>query len=411
MEYQNFVLKNGIRIIHKKVDSYVAHCGFIVNTGSRDEDEAESGIAHFIEHVIFKGTKNRKAFHILSRLENVGGDLNAYTSKEETCIYASFLNEYYGRTLELFADIIKNSTYPVKELEKEKDVIIDEINSYKDSPYDEVFDEFEELLFNNHPLGRNILGTHENVRRISRKDIINFIKNNYRTDQMVICSVGKIDFKKLVQYCEKYFGSIKENLTVKKRTKFENYNVVKKIEEKDIFQTHTVIGNVAYSYKDKKKSGLALLSNILGGPGMNSRLNLAIREKHGLSYNIESNYIPYADTGVFNVYLGTDNGSLNRTINLVHKEINKLREQKLGTLQLTRAKKQYTGQIAISIESNLNELLSIGKSYLVYNKVDSIKEIYCKIEKLTSNDLFEIANEILNPDQLSTLIYKAKKVH
>ena len=409
MEYQRHTLSNGIRIIHKAVNNQVSHCGVIINTGSRDEMENEQGIAHFIEHTIFKGTQKRKAFHILSRLENVGGELNAYTTKEETCIYASFLNPYYERSLELFADISLNSIFPKAELEKEKEVIIDEINSYRDNPAEEIFDEIEDMVFDGHPLGRNILGTKELVRGFSRQNIFRFMKRTFNAEETVICSVGNIDFKRLVSIAEKYFGQVKNNKRSFKRQKFDTYKTKNQAFDKGMYQAHCIIANEAYSRVDKKRSPMILLNNILGGPGLNTRLNMGIREKYGFCYNIESNYTMYSDTGILSIYLGTDFDYLEKTIKLAHKELKKLREQKLGTLQLQRAKQQMIGQIAISQESNVNELLSIGKSILAYDKVDSIDQILKEIDEISAAQLLEVANEVFDPKQLSLLVYNGHK--
>jgi predicted Zn-dependent peptidase len=409
MNYSYHTLENGIKLIHKNTSSYVAHLGLIVNTGSRDEAIDEQGIAHFIEHTIFKGTKKRKSYHILSSLENVGGELNAFTSKEETCIHASFLNQYYQRTLELFSDIFINSIFPDKEIKKEKDVVIEEINYYKDLPDENIFDDFEALLFKNHALGRNILGLPSIIKTFNRKKIRKFTDANYNTDDVNICSVGNIDFNKLKAFAERYFSEIKSNLRTVKRKKFSNYKPFSVTLEKNTIQTHCIIGNLSFSYKDKRRTNMVLMNNLLGGPGMNTRLNIALREKHGISYNIESNFVPFSDTGIFNIYLGTDNHSIERAIELVNKELLLLREKKLGSLQLQRAKQQLMGQIAISYESNLTEMLSIGKSYLVYNKVDTLEQVYKEIESITSVDIIELANQVFCKDKLSTLIYQPAK--
>lgn len=409
MEYQFYTLENGIRLVHSYNSREVAHCGIIINTGSRDEKEEENGIAHFIEHVIFKGTKRRKAFHVLSRLENVGADLNAFTTKEETAIYASFLNEYYERTLELIADITFNSTFPEKEIQKEKDVVLDEINSYKDSPSELIFDDFEELIYDGHPIARNILGTPERVKSFNRENILNFIQNNYHTNQMVISSAGNIKFSKLVKLAEKYFGNVETNLRTNGRQEIINYIPQKLEVPKRTYLSHACIGNIAYPRKHPDRLALILLNNILGGPGMNSQLNLAIREKHGYTYDIESHYQPYSDTGLFCVYLGTDPEYLKKSISLVQKELNKLRKKKLGSLQLHRYKKQIIGQLAISLETNLSEMLSIGRSLLQLNKIDSIREIHDAIEAVDAVKLQDIANEIFDPDQLSLLIYNGEE--
>ncbi len=405
MSYHYHTLANGIRLIHKHADSAVAHAGIIINTGTRDEDDAEHGMAHFIEHTIFKGTKTRKVFHVLSRLENVGAELNAYTTKEETVIFASFQSQYYDRSLELISDITFNSVFPEKELEKEKEVIMDEIDSYKDSPSEYIFDEFEELVFQQHPIGKNILGTKKKLKRFNREMVLDFIRNNYHTDQMVICSVGNISFQSLVKKVEKYYGNIPENIRTKKRQPFVSYTPQQITLNKATHQSHCIIGNVAYDYRAKLKPAFTLLTNILGGPGLNSRLNLGIREKYGFAYNLEAHYTPYTDTGIFLIYLGTAFESTDKSIELVHKELQKLREKKLGVIQLSTAKKQFIGQVAITYDSNLNEMLSIGKSFLHYNKVDSIEELNKKVEKITATDIIESANEIFNPDFLSRLVY------
>ena len=406
MEYQYYILDNGIKLVHKQIASKVAHCGFIINTGSRDELENEHGIAHFLEHIIFKGTKKRKAYHIISRLEDVGGELDAYTTKEETCIYATFLHNYYDRTLELFSDIVFNSTFPEKELIKEKEVVVDEINSYKDSPAELIFDDFEDLVFQNHPIGRNILGTEKSLKTFSKEKIISFINRTYNTDNMVLCSVGNISIEKLISKFEKHFKDIPKQKRNFSRTPFTTFNPEKKIIKKHTYQTHCIIGGKAYKLKNENRAQLVLLNNLLGGPNMNSRLNLSLREKHGFAYNIESFYNPYEDTGIFGVYFGTDNGNVNKSIDIINKELNKLKNTPLGTLQLHKAKKQLIGQLAISSESYSSLMLNIGKSFLQFDKVDTLDEIAVKIENINSNDVIETARDIFNTDQFFTLIFE-----
>lgn len=386
----------------------VAHCGLMVNTGSRDEKDHESGMAHFIEHLIFKGTKKRKAYHVLSRIENVGGDLNAFTTKEETCIYASFLRPYYNVSLELFADVAFNSVFPVKELRKEKDIIIDEINSYNDSPSELIFDDFESLLFDGHPLARNILGDIEHVQNFKKQDVLRFIKNNYSTRQMVIASAGQIKFEQLVALVEKYFGHIKPISTNGQRVPYAGYKASEKRIDKDSYLSHCMIGSPAYPANHPNKTTLLLLNNLLGGPVLNSRLSLGIREKYGFAYGIESMYQPYSDTGVFGIYLGTDPAYIDKGIRLVKKEMKKLTDNKLGAIQLQRAKRQLTGQLAISYESQLNEMLAMAKSHLHNPVVKSYAEIQHEINDITPEDVLKVANEILNPGQMSILIYNAR---
>jgi predicted Zn-dependent peptidase len=406
MEYFSALLSNGIRLVHQYVDSPVSHCGIIINTGSRDEDPSEQGMAHFIEHTIFKGTQKRKSFHILSRLENVGGEMNAYTTKEETAVHASFLTEYYQRTIELFSDILINSTFPDQELKKEKDVIIDEINSYNDSPSELIFDEFEELIFEGHPIGRNILGTPENVKAFTRNDIERFIIKNYNTDQMVICSVGKITGKRLYQLAERYFGSLKDNQRTFTRQKFTGNTTKIKTVDKETFQSHCLIGGLAYDIFHTNRIAMVLLNSVMGGQSGNSRLNLALRERNGIAYNLESSYTAYSDTGTITIYFGTDKDNLDKAISLIKREIKILQNKSLGDIQISKAKKQLVGQLAMSQENHEDLMLSLGKSFLVYNKMDDLKTIYKKINAVTSSQILGIANEILDFDKLSVLIYK-----
>lgn len=405
-KYEIYTLANGIRIVHRRIVGKVAHCGLLINTGSRDEEEDEWGIAHFIEHVIFKGTTKRKSFHILSRLENVGGDLNAYTTKEETCIHATFLNSYYDRSLELISDIVFNSTFPFKELEKEKEVVIDEINSYQDSPSELIFDDFEDQMFHGYPIGRNILGSPELVKSFEMNKIKAFMSRAYNTDEMVISSVGDISFSKLIRIVEKYFAHIPSNNRTFKRLKPVDYTATNKVVDRKTYQSHCILGNLAYNAKDDKRIALGMLTNILGGPGLNSRLNLNLREKHGLAYNVEAGFSPYSDTGLFNIYFGCDNDDLNKCFSICKKEMTKLKETKLGILQFRTAQQQLLGQIAISSENNENQMLSIGKSIILYDRVDTLESIYKKIELITAKDLLEVANEIFDSSTMSTLIYK-----
>ena len=406
MEYFSSTLPNGIRVVHLYVDSPVAQCGIIINTGSRDEGPEDQGIAHFIEHTIFKGTQKRKSFHILSRLEDVGGEMNAYTTKEETAIHASFLNQYYQRTIELFSDILINSTFPDNELKKEKEVIIDEINSYNDSPSELIFDEFEDLIFDGHPLGRNILGTPENVRRFERGDIKRFMAQNYNTDQMVICSVGKISGQKFFRLAEHYFASLSSNPRQHLREKYSGYIPLKKAVEKDTFQAHCVIGGLAYDIYHPGRMGLILLNSILGGQSSNSRLNLTLRERNGIAYNLESAFTGYSDTGTITIYFGTDKENLDKAISLIKREINILQNKPLGSIQLSKAKKQLIGQLAMSQENHEDLMLTLGKSFMVYNKMEDLESIAKKINLISASQLMDIANEILDFNQLSTLIFK-----
>lgn len=405
MEYTSMTLPNGIRLIHATVDSPVAHCGVVINTGSRDERPEEHGMAHFIEHTIFKGTAKRKAYHIISRLEDVGGEMNAYTSKEETAIHASFLCEYYERTIELFSDILIDSTFPDKELKKEQEVIVDEINSYNDTPAELIFDEFEELIYEGHPMGRSILGTPELVRSFQSADIRQFISGNYHTDQMVICSVGNISAKKFFHLAQRYFERLETNLRPSGRVKFDSYLPRLKKVEKNTFQAHCIIGGEAFDVYHPERLPLVLMNSILGGQSGNSRLNLSLRERNGIAYNLESSYTAYSDTGTLNIYFGTDPENLERALSLIYKEISLLQNKALGDLQLSKARKQLIGQLAMSQENHEDLMLAIGKSMLVFNKVESLDDIYKKISEISASQLMSLANRLLEPAKLSTLIY------
>lgn len=400
-------LKNGISLVHIPVNSPVAHMGVFINTGTRDEPEGKEGLAHFIEHMIFKGTRKRKAYHILNRMESVGGDLNAYTTKEYTCIYTSFLNNWYERAAELLADIVFNSTFPAKEIQKEKDIIIEEINSYLDTPSEQVYDDFESALFKGHPMGRSILGTPENVKNFTHTDVKTFFKDSYGTDRMIICSVGGFEFLRLKKYLETYFEGVERAGSSVDRLLPNSYKQFRQTEERKTYQSHTIIGNRAFSRGDHRRFAFGLLNNILGGPGMNSRLNMVVREKYGYAYSVDSFYFPYSDTGVWGIYLGTDNGSTDKAIKLIIKELDKLRKNGLGTLQLSQAKKQYSGQIAIAFDSNVNVMLSGGRSFLFDGKLLNINEINSRIEKVTTSELMDIANNLFQPADLSILTYKA----
>ena len=403
---QTFVLKNGIRLIHQETNSPVSHFGVMINTGSRDEEAEEQGIAHFIEHVIFKGTQTRKSFHILNRIEDVGGELNAYTTKEETAVYATFLSEYYQRSMELISDILINSTFPAKELEREKEVVIEEINSYKDSPSELIFDEFEEILFDGHPIARNILGTPELIKNFNKSSILKFMDENYHTDQMVLSSVGNLPMTKFIRLAEKYFGHIPEKNRSKMRRNEYIYRPEQRIVQKDTFQAHCIVGNIAPDIYSPKRMQMVLLNNILGGQSMNSRLNMVLRERNGMAYNVESGYTGYFDTGEFSVYFGTDKENLDQALWLVNKELQLMKEKPMGIIQLSRAKKQLIGQLAISTEIHEDLMLSIGKSYLFFNRVDSLETIFKKIEDISSSEIQEIANEIFDESQNSILIYQ-----
>lgn len=405
-EISEYILPNGIRILHKHRPGAVAHLSLMVNTGMRDEADNENGLAHFIEHMLFKGTKKRKAYHVLSCLENVGGELNAYTTKEETCIHASFLKEYYNKAIELIADVAFNSTYPAGELEKEKEVILDEINSYRDTPAEEIYDEFENNLYQGHEMGRNILGTTELVNGFTRQDLCNFLKNNYSTDKMVVATIGDISFSKFINKISSHFGDYQRFSTSYHRSKFFGKPSFTKIEERNSHLSHCIMGGLAYHIDSPKKMQMVLLNNILGGPGMNSRLNLNIREKYGFAYTIESIYNAYSDTGNFSIYLGVDPHSLDKTIDLVFKELNKLKNNRLGCIQMSNAQNQLVGQLALSSESGLGELLAMTRAAFSQEGIEPLSETIRRIRNLNSSDILDVANEIFDSDNINLMIFK-----
>lgn len=399
-------LDNGIRLVHHPVRGGVAHCGIIINAGSRDESDDEQGLAHFIEHMLFKGTGRRKAYHILSFLDDVGGELNAYTTKEETAIYASVLKEHYKRAVELIGDIISNATFPVRELEKEKEVVIEEINSYLDTPAELIFDEFDGLVFSNASIGRSILGTPESIRDFTVEKIRRFIATNYDTGRMVFCSTGDITPREADRLFRKHFGGIPPNSgTVRKR--FDpGYNPVTITKETGTNQAHCITGNIAYNLHDSRRPVMYLLNNILGGQGLNSRLNMSLREKNGYAYNVESNYHPYVDTGLFSIYFGTDERNIAKSFAIARREMDRLMTVRLGPVQLHRAKNQIKGYLARSYENHEHLMLSMGKSLLVFDRIERAESIYRKIDAITAEQVMATANEVFAGLKMSTLIYR-----
>lgn len=407
MGYQTVTLPNGIRIIHEQNPINVAYCGYAIDAGTRDEQADEQGMAHFVEHLIFKGTRKRHAWHILNRMENVGGDLNAYTNKEETVIYSAFLKEDFLRAAELLTDIVFNSTFPQNEIEKEVEVIIDEIQSYEDSPAELIFDDFEELIFPDHPLGRNILGKPEQLRNFRSEDALRFVNRYYKPDNLIFFVQGNLDFNRIVRSMEKVTAGIPfsttENYTRQAPGPYHPRQVVL---HKDTHQAHVMIGGRGYNAYDERRTGLYLLNNILGGPGMNSRLNVALREKRGLVYSVESNLTAYTDTGTFCIYFGCDLKDTDRCIELVQKELSNLRKQPLTTSRLNAAKKQIIGQIGVASDNFESNALDMAKSFLHYKQYEAKEKLFQRIESLTASYLQDIANEMFDENYLSTLIYQ-----
>lgn len=404
--FNRYILPNGLRIIHEPSASKVAYCGFAVDAGTRDELENEQGMAHFVEHLIFKGTAKRKAWHILNRMENVGGDLNAYTNKEETMIYSAFLTEHFGRAFELLTDIVFHSTFPQREIEKETEVIIDEIQSYEDNPSELIFDDFEDLIFRGHPLGRNILGNPGQLKLFRSEDAAAFTSRFYHPGNMVFFVLGNLDFRQVVRWAEKLLADLPAVAVDNRRTPPPLYVPEHLVVHKDTHQAHVMIGSRGYNAYDDKRTALYLLNNILGGPGMNSRLNVSLRERRGLVYNVESNLTSYTDTGIFCIYFGCDPADLDYCTRLVYKELKRLRDARMTSSQLAAAKKQLIGQIGVASDNNENNALGMGKTFLHYDKCETSEAVFHRIEQLTSEVLLEVANEMFAEDYLSTLIYR-----
>lgn len=458
MKYNTYTLDNGLRIIHLPSDSQVVYCGYQINAGTRNEEPGEEGLAHFCEHVTFKGTERRKAWHILNCLESVGGDLNAYTNKEGTVYYSAILKEHIARAVDLLSDIVFHSVYPQTEIDKEVEVICDEIESYNDSPAELIYDEFENILFKGSPLGHNILGTAEQVRAFKTEDALRFTRKLYRPDNAIFFAYGDIDFKKLVKLIQKALGEcpkgrelacstdcksaetpteerIAEETPTKERIAEETptgetpteemeagnanhkvqsskFNVQSKVAgqtivmQKNTHQAHVMIGTQAYDVNDDRRMPLYLLNNMLGGPGMNAKLNLALREHNGLVYTVESTMVAYGDTGTWSIYFGCDEHDVKRCLRLVRKELDKFMQKPLSDAQLKAAKKQIKGQIGVACDNRENFALDFGKSFLHYGWEKNVDRLYEQVDEITAAQIQAVAQELFDKDRLTTLIFK-----
>ena len=468
MKYNTYTLDNGLRIIHLPSDSQVVYCGYQINAGTRNEEPGEEGLAHFCEHVTFKGTERRKAWHILNCLESVGGDLNAYTNKEGTVYYSAILKEHIARAVDLLSDIVFHSVYPQAEIDKEVEVICDEIESYNDSPAELIYDEFENILFKGSPLGHNILGTAEQVRAFKTEDALRFTRKLYRPDNAIFFAYGDIDFKKLVKLIQKALGEcpkgrelacsadcksaetpteeriaeetpteerIAEETPTEERITEETptgetpteemeagdanhkvqsskFNVQSKVAgqtivmQKNTHQAHVMIGTRAYDVNDDRRMPLYLLNNMLGGPGMNAKLNLALREHNGLVYTVESTMVAYGDTGTWSIYFGCDEHDVKRCLRLVRKELDKFMQKPLSDAQLKAAKKQIKGQIGVACDNRENFALDFGKSFLHYGWEKNVDRLYEQVDEITAAQIQAVAQELFDKDRLTTLIFK-----
>ena len=458
MKYNTYTLDNGLRIIHLPSDSKVVYCGYQINAGTRNEEPGEEGLAHFCEHVTFKGTERRKAWHILNCLESVGGDLNAYTNKEGTVYYSAILKEHIARAVDLLSDIVFHSVYPQAEIDKEVEVICDEIESYNDSPAELIYDEFENILFKGSPLGHNILGTAEQVRAFKTEDALRFTRKLYRPDNAIFFAYGDIDFKKLVKLIQKALGEcpkgrelacsadcksaetpteerIAEETPTDERIAEETptgetpteemeagdanhkvqsskFNVQSKVAgktivmQKNTHQAHVMIGTRAYDVNDDRRMPLYLLNNMLGGPGMNAKLNLALREHNGLVYTVESTMVAYGDTGTWSIYFGCDEHDVKRCLRLVRKELDKFMQKPLSDAQLKAAKKQIKGQIGVACDNRENFALDFGKSFLHYGWEKNVDRLYEQVDEITAAQIQAVAQELFDKNRLTTLIFK-----
>jgi len=403
---------SGLRLIHMASPTDVAYCGLAINAGTRDELPEEYGMAHFCEHMLFKGTERRRAWHILNRMEAVGGDLNAYTTKEETFIYAAFMREHLERAIDLILDVAFHSTYPQHEIEKEAEVIVEEIDSYKDTPSDLIFDDFENLLFEGHPLGHDILGTPERVRSFRTDDALRFTRRLYQPERMVLFVFGRYDFQKLKavvqRKLEKVLPQADATVTTFSRPiqpiqPIKPFRIVRKLHT---HQAHVMIGCRGYSSDDKRRIALYFLNNLIGGPGMNSLLNVALREHQGLVYTVESALTNYTDTSTFSIYFGCDPKDVERCIRLVRKELNRLVQQPLTQTRFQAALRQIRGQIGVACDNFENYALDMAKSYLHYNRIEGVEDTYRQLEKLTPELLQQVAADLFTDDHLSVLIYQ-----
>ncbi len=405
--YNIHSLSNGIKVVLISAAGPVCHCGVVVGAGTRDELPNEYGLAHFVEHTIFKGTDHRSAFHILNRLDEVGGELNAYTTKDETAVHASFLDQYFERAVELIADMLFCPSFPEREINKEKDVIVDEITSYEDSPSELIFDDFEDLAFAHTPLGHNILGSQESVLSFTGDDARRFINRTHSTDVISFAVYGDIPEQKVLRIAEKYLGSRNRQSQRAPRTKVSSFEIFEKTVDKDTHQGHVIIGSQAPDCHAADRLPMSVLSNLLGGPSMNSRLSVALREKHGIAYNIETNYTPFDDTGLFTVYFGTDVANIDRSLAIVRRELDRLCQSPLSEAQLAKILRQYTSQMKMNSDDGESVMLSAAKSVILYNQVLSIDEMCASVyERITAEGILDVARKTLASSVLSTLFYK-----
>lgn len=410
MNYNTHTLANGLRIIHLPSAQPVVYCGYAVGAGTRDEELGrEEGMAHFCEHITFKGTERRSSMKILGHLESVGGDLNAFTNKEETVYHAAVLKDNIGRAVDLLTDIVFHSTYPQAEIDKEVEVIVDEIESYNDSPAELVYDLFENAVFSGHPLGHNILGTAEKLRRYTTADALRFTRRYYRPDNSVFFAYGDVDFARLVRLLERANTVAADEVCCdcKQSAATLPPYVAQHIEHHmDTHLAHVMVGTRAYDVHDERRIALYLLNNILGGPGMTARLNVSLRERNALVYTVESMAQSYSDTGLWAVYFGCDPKNVNRCLRLIRRELDKVMQRPLSDAQLRAAKRQIRGQIGIACDSRESFALDFAKSYLHYGWKKDVTALCERIDALTATDLQRVAQDLFAEERLTSLVVK-----
>lgn len=408
-EYKNYTHPSGLRLVYRNTKSKVAHFGCFMAVGSTDESRHEIGMAHLVEHLFFKGTKRKSSYQILKKMDDVGGELNAYTEKENTVLYSSFLNDDYKRAIELILDVVFNSVFPKKEIDKEIDVVIDEIHSYLDSPSELIYDEFENQVFQNTPLGHSILGTEESLETFNEQLVKDFYERNYTIDKMVFFFQGDVELQKIFKYIDVIIAKNeirKKDYSIATRKEYSISDSVSHVKiDKGTSQSHVIIGCPSVSIFDERKWALSLANSILGGPGTTSRFNINLREKRGYVYTVESILTPYTSTGLFSIYLGCDKKNEEKCMSIINRELNKMSDKKLTTNQIHLAKKQLLGQIAIASENTENMALALGRNFYHFQNVPSLSDIFTKIDKVTASEVLQVCNEIISVDKMSSLTF------
>ena len=408
MEPTCITYKSGLRLVYLHKPSEVAHVGFFFRAGSRFEQENQTGLAHFLEHCVFKGTKKRNGIQTISRIDEVGGELNAYTAKEELCLHASFPKSHTARALELLSDISINPVFTKKEVEKEKEIIFDEINSYLDSPYDKIFDDFEEELFKGHALGNNILGVKEGLANLNKKDLEGFVRDYFFKGNLVVSFVGDVSLKTIERMLEKHLHAMPESGSQIEINPFSGYKPFRMIRKEANYQAHLVMGGMAPSYFNESRTAMAMLMNMIGGPAMNATLNISLRERHVLAYNVEANYVPYADVGFWQVYVGCESRNIKKSIKLIEKELERLQNKPISAAKLTKVKQQFKGQLALSMDVNSGLMHSLGKSLLAFGQIDTIEEIHKSIDNISADELQKLAQTYMRKSEVSSLVFDLK---